>query len=247
MNRIKKYLLAVFLLAISSTLLLSQEKNRVNQGQYWLSYTINKKISPKWNTKISIADRRYFVNNRNHMFYILGDATFKLNKSLSLTGGFMYFNLHRPSNPHSKIQVTQPEFRPYQKVSYRLKTGAKASLSFGLTIEERIRMRIVDNQRQGEYFTYLRFRNKVYFKYQISKKEARRPLFAYVYDDFMLHYGSTVKGNPFDQNRLGVGMEWKASRNFSLKTEYIYWHQEIANSNTVFDRNIINLSLVQNL
>lgn len=247
MNRIFRQIFALTVLVFLLLPAHGQEKNTVSQGQYWLNYSLNKKISSKISLRVSAEDRRYFVNNRNHMFYVLGDATYKLKNNLSIAAGFMYFNLHRPSDPHSDIAVTQPEFRPYQRLAYSVKMGNRSSLSYGLTVEERIRMKIVNNERQDYYYTYFRFRNKVTFKYRLNSIESNHPLSAYIYDDFMVHMGNGVKGDPFDQNRLGAGLEWGASKNISLKAGYLNWYQQIAGSNTDYKRNIITFAVAQQL
>lgn len=247
MKQLYKYLLTLPILLLIFFPTHSQEQNKVNQGQYWLNYSIGTNINSNWSVRISTEDRRYFINNRNHMFYVLSDATYKLNKNWSFTGGFMYFNLHRPSDPHAEINVVQTEFRPYQRAAYKIKASKKSSFSFALTLEERIRMEIQNNERTNNYFTYLRFRNKLSFKYQVSSLDSTHPLSIYVYDDFMVHYGNAVKGDPFDQNRLAAGFEWKASKSVVLKSGYLRWYQQIANSATVYNRNIITFAVAQRL
>lgn len=247
MKQIYKYLLTLPIIIFLAFPTHSQEQNVVDQGLYWLNYSIGTKINNKWDAKVTIADRRYFVNNRNHMFLIFGDATYKLNKNWSVAGGFMYFNLYRPSDPHSEVSVTQPEFRPYQRLTYKLKTGKKTTFTNRFTLEERIRMDIVDDKQTNDYRAYLRFRNRVGFSYQISGIESQHPLSIYVDDEYMIHVGNTVRGSLFDQNRLGAGLSWKAAKNLTLSSGYIYWYQRIPNSTTEFRRNIINFAVSQRI
>jgi hypothetical protein len=168
-----------------------------------------------------------------------------VNKRLSLTGGLMYFELNLPSDPHQKIVVKQPEYRPFQKISFNVYSGAIGSVLFSISMEERIRKKIENNEQQDFYNAYVRFRNKLQYKRQLSSPSATHPLSAYIYDEFMIHFGSTVKGSPFDQNRFSVGLEWKASPHTTLRSGYLNWYQEIAGSTTVFERNIITLSVAQ--
>jgi hypothetical protein len=242
---IQKAFFIIFTFVVLSPLA-AQERNLVNQGQYWLSYTLTKKIDDNWSAKINTEDRRYIINNRDHMFYILGDVNYKLNKNWSLGGGFMYFNLNLPSNPHVDIKVKQPEYRPYQRVAYGFNVN-KTNVSLSLTVEERIRMRIVASQQMDDYITQVRFRNKVLVKRKLSNEEAQHPISLFVSDDYMLQAGKTVKGQPFDQNRFSVGLEYKAMPKLTLRGGYMNWYQEIANSTTVFDRNIMMFGIVQSL
>ncbi len=223
----------------------SQEKNLVNQGQYWFGYSLSKKINEDWSVKVSTEDRRYFINNRNHMFYVQGDVSYKVNDKLSFTTGLMFFQLNRPSDPHIETIVNQPEFRPFQKISLKLASNPKQSVIYSLSLEERFRMHIANNEQQDYYNMYFRFRNKLQYKRRLSAPSASHPISAFVYDDFMIHLGSTVKGSPFDQNRFAFGLEWKASSHTTLRTGYLNWYQEIAGSTTVFERNIVTFSMAQ--
>ncbi len=227
--------------------LAAQERNVVNQNQYWLGYTLSKKINNHWSARISTEDRRFVVNNRNHMFYVLADATYKTDGNWSFAVGMMYFTLDLPSDPHVDKKVTRVEYRPYQRVAYGWKVTPKTSLALSVTLEERMRMTIKDNEQTNEYKLTPRFRNKIAVKHTLTNAEAKRPLSLYAYNDFMFQVGSTVGGDNFDQNRFSVGVEYKVLPKLAVKVGYLNWYQEIAQSTTVFERNIITVGVSQTL
>lgn len=225
--------------------LAAQEKQISHQSQYWLSYTLGTKINDHWSARISTEDRRFFINNRNHMFYVLTDATYKVNKKWSLTAGMMYFSLDLPSNPHVEMKVRSLEFRPYQRVAYGWKLFPKTNMTASVTLEERFRMTIVAGEQTNDYKLTPRFRNKIAVKHQLSNAEATKPVSLYAYNDFMFQVGSVVGADIFDQNRFSVGLEYKILPHITIKGGYLHWYQEIAQSSTVFERHIVTFGISQ--
>ena len=227
--------------------LTAQEKVVSNQTQYWLSYTLTKKIDNRWSVRVSTEDRRFFVNNRNHMFYVLSDVTYKTNKNWSFAAGMMYFSLDLPSNPHRDMSVRRIEYRPYQRVAHVWRLSAKTVISASVTLEERIRMTIESGEQTNEYKLTPRFRSKIAVKHRLSNATSTKPLSVYAYNDFMFQTGSTVGGDHFDQNRFGFGLEYKIFPKLAIKVGYLNWYQEIANSTTVYKRNIATFGVSQSL
>ena len=246
MRGFAQYVILIFSL-IAVAPLTAQEKNVSRQGQYWLSYTLGKKINHHWSARVSTEDRRFFVNNRNHMFYVLADATYNTEGNWSFAAGIMYFTLDLPSDPHVDKKVKRIEYRPYQRMAYGGKVAPKTSLTLSITMEERMRMTIAGGEQTNAYKLTPRFRNKIALKHTLTNAESKRPIALYAYNDFMFQVGSTVGGDYFDQNRLAVGLEYKILPKVTIKGGYLNWYQEIAKSTKVYERNIITFGISQTL
>lgn len=239
------FILILILIAVAP--LTAQEKNVSRQGQYWLSYTLSKKFNNHWSARVATEDRRFVINNRNHMFYVLADATYKTDGHWSFAAGMMYFLLDLPSDPHVDTKVTRVEYRPYQRVAYGWKLAPKTTLALSVTMEERFRMTLKDGAQTNEYKLTPRFRNKIAVKHTLSNAESIRPVALYAYNDFMFQVGSTVGADHFDQNRFAVGLEYKVLPKITIKGGYLNWYQEIAQSTTVFERSILTFGISQSL
>ncbi|MEP1892434.1 MAG: DUF2490 domain-containing protein, partial [Cyclobacteriaceae bacterium] len=177
----------------------SQQKNVVHQDLFWTGYSLSKKVNDDWSVNMKVEDRRYFKNLRPHQQYIALEGAYRFNEKLTLTSGVLYFETIFPGNPKADIKERQPEFRPYQKFAFNTSVAPRTSFQYAFTAEERIRKSVNGSEFGDHYNAYTRLRNKFVIKRKLTREEANIPVSAFLFDDFLIHFGKTVKGSWFDQ------------------------------------------------
>lgn len=225
----------------------SQQKNIVHQDLFWTGYSLSKKVNDDWSVNMKVEDRRFFKNLRPHQQFIAVEGTGKLNDKFALTSGLLYFETIFPGNPKADFKERQPEFRPYQKIAFKTAITPLTSFQYAFTVEERIRKSVNGGELGDHYNAYTRLRNKFVVKRQLTGEGAGIPVSAFVFDDYLIHFGKTVKGSWFDQNRVGFGLDYEVLSNLTISNSYFIWYQKIPEAETYVQRNIFTIALAQRL
>jgi len=63
----------------------------------------------------------------------------------------------------------------------------------------------------------------------------------------MLNFGKKVTYNIFDQNRVGVALQYAPIKQIGIEVGYINWFQQRASGDKFFDRNIFRLGIVHHI
>ncbi|MEP4534376.1 MAG: DUF2490 domain-containing protein [Cyclobacteriaceae bacterium] len=225
----------------------AQQKNVVHQDLFWTGYSLSKKVNDAWSVNMKVEDRRFFKNLRPHQQYIALEGARKVNDKFALTSGLLYFETIFPGNPSSDFKERQPEFRPYQKVAFKTAIAPQMNFQYTFTAEERIRKSVNGTELGDHYNAYTRLRNKFVIKRKLTHEGASIPVSAFVFDDYLIHFGKTVKGSWFDQNRIGLGLDYDVLSNLTISNSYFIWYQKIPGAETYIQRNIFTIALAQRL
>ena len=66
------------------------------------------------------------------------------------------------------------------------------------------------------------------------------------YDEILLNINQQ-KNNIFDQNRIGLGVQYKPKENYALEIGYINWFQPMNSTTEYYNRHIIRITLLHYL
>lgn len=162
---------------------------------------------------------------------------YKINKHISLTGGFAFFKNAQYAN---KELLLKNEWRPWQEFSYQAKLH-KINFAQRLRTEQRFLQQVVNNEKTNDYQYIFRLRYRLEF--QIPFEENKIIFLA----------GNEVLVNPqylnnsmfFDQNRTFAGVNFRINSNSSLQFQYLKILQWHSNTSVLDDQNIIRINLLQ--
>ena len=232
------------------TWILSAQINTTVQDLYWVKYGAKTSISEDWKVSLSAEDRRYVKYNRQHMWLFTAGVSRKVSESWTLGGGLTKWTILMPSDPDSKFHVTQEEWRPFIFATHKKTVTPKLDLSQRINVEQRFRENVSTNPLNGApviesgYYTYTRLRllGNVTFK---LAEEAKIPVSATVYNEFMIHFGDDSLSDLFDQNRLGAYFTFDILKSTSLAIGYTNWFQRRANEGDFFLRHIAMFYVTQ--
>ncbi|RED96997.1 uncharacterized protein DUF2490 [Marinoscillum furvescens DSM 4134] len=220
-----------------------------HQDLYWLKYRAQIGLKNNWTLGASIEDRRYFKNNRQHMWLYTIDATRKLTNGWAVGVGFLRWTINVPSDPEADVEVTSGEWRPHVFAKQSQQWSDRLTFQTRILIENRIRQKMTQDatgnpQVADGYYAYIRPRFKWQLAYRITNAEAALPVSAYVSNEVMVHFGDQRLPNLYDQNRIGAGLSFEVTQKLGASLGYIHWYQQQA-ENTYVQRDIFNLYLTQ--
>ncbi len=244
MYKIYRYTGLVAFVTIRLTTPLQAQKQITHQSQYWIRYYGKYQLFPKSEINLEIDDRRFFKNNRQ-ADWVLPRVTVnrKLGAGWSAGVGFTYFNSSNPADPSKPIDVTVPELRPHEELSYRQPIK-------NLIISHRFRLeeRWVHNSSSAElangYKLSGRFRYQLELQYPLIKKETvAGTLSLKASDEIFLNLGHSIVNNTFDQNRLYVALNYGISCSFQVELGYMDYFQEKSSGMQYYQLNIARLTI----
>lgn len=233
----KKYGILIVLILFSYQL--KAQKNTEHQDLLWTRYFFKLKVNDKWSPFFDVEERIFMFPFRQHHFIPSTGANYKLNKSFSLTASMMYFEMVLPQNPNAVEREIFKELRPQVAINYRHSIDKHWSFLNRFKLEWRYKNR--PSETTYSFANYrLRMRMGVNYKFN-SHWDAK------ILEEILINAGENINNNVFDQNRLSAGLNYNFNSNFSLETGYMYWYQQKASGVDFFSRNIVYLSLKQNL
>ncbi len=181
-----------------------------HQHGYWFRYYNQFTINPKWIWHNEIDERRLLNPDRQAQFFIHSHIHYVPSGKFDVGIGFNY------NESKSKTNLTVPEWRPWQEISYNASQRSKVKLSFRYRLDERFIHQSSANQLEEGYRFVLRHRIRTQVLYRIGTKEQ---FTVRVSDEIMLNTSPTA--DTFDQNRIYAGVEVKLSKSLSVETGYL--------------------------
>ncbi len=218
-------MIAITVIFIAHTAVNGQtEKNVTTQRLIWLGYNNKFRITNKWTLVTEIEDRRYAFPDRQNE-WILPRVTIlhDLGSGWNAGIGFAHFRQSSPDNPESDISFARPELRPHLEANYSQKlAGGKLSLDHRYKIEERFIHRTSSAGLEPGYTFNARLRYKIQLSWPLIKKESGSgTLLAKAYDEFMVNFGKHILYNSFDQNRLGVALNYGLRKDLQFQVDFV--------------------------
>jgi hypothetical protein len=223
----KKLLLTVMLLA---TLLITEpvrgqsEKNVTTQRLIWLGYNNKFRITNKWTIVTEIEDRRYAFPDRQSEWIFPRVAILReLGSGWNAGIGFAHFRQSSPDNAESYISFVRPELRPHLELNYSQKPGAgKFSIDHRFKIEERFIHKSSSAGLEDGYSANVRIRYRIQLSYALIRKESGSgTLTAKAYNEFMVNFGKNILYNSFDQNRLGIALNYGLRKSLQFQADFV--------------------------
>ncbi len=193
------------------------QKNPENSLGVWYMYGGSFELSDKWKLK-SLAHFRMFdlTNDLQQYLYRVG-ANYKINKTLSVTGGYAYLNTDATFDVDGG---NEDEHRLYEDFNIKHKASK-------LGFDHRFRLEHRFFERDTQHW----IRYQLGLSYPLSKT-----LSAFVFDEIFFNF----QGDTYAQNWIGGGLTFKASDHIKLKAGYM----NISNNNISLNR--IQLGIIFN-
>ena len=204
-----KKLLIVCILLSSYHFPTQAQSNPESQLGAWYMYGGSHELAASWKLKSLAHFRMFEVADELQQYLFRIGANYKINKHLSLTGGYAYLNTDASYRQHGG---TEDEHRLYEDVLIN-HAIAKLKLAHRIRLEHRFFER--DTQHWIRY--------ELGFSYPLNKRWG-----TYLFDEIFFNF----QGETFAQNWLGGGFTYKLSSTTKFKLGFM----NIATNTASFNR-----------
>lgn len=226
----------ILLLFFSALPFLSNGQEKVTyQWFYWIRYYNVARISDRLALHTEIDNRRYFNPSMQSQFFTHIHLHNRIKPWLDVAAGF---NFNLTKFPTTSLSV--PELRPWQEINLLSSAKSKWQFLFRYRLDERF----IHNNNTVEltdgYHFNLRHRFRVMVSTTLAKFKNKSLLTLKLYNEIMLNTGDVPR--TFDQNRLGVSLEYQFNKRWSIESGYINILQPKSDTE-YYDRNVIRTTL----
>lgn len=204
----KRSLLFAFSFCIISIELLSQVNGSQNLGS-WYMYVGRNQIADKWSIQTDVHLRTYEVASNFQQLLIAPGINYHLKDGRCASLG--YAHMYTESYLKDARLTTASENRCWQAYLMNNQVG-RIHFTHRYMLEERW---ITSNLGVERYLTRARYLIQVAIPLNNAEMKPKTVFFSAI-DDVMLH----IKKNPFDQNRLFVGLGYQVSKALTLQAGY---------------------------
>ncbi|MCX8489705.1 MAG: DUF2490 domain-containing protein [Cyclobacteriaceae bacterium] len=237
--RSQKFKISLFIIFLIGSGNLFAQSNITYQSLYWIRYYNQSQLSSKITFHLELDERRLINPDRQAQFFIHTHLHKKISPALDVAVGFSHVRSNSPKN----TDLVMPEWRFFQEISYTLSKATKTHWQIRYRLDERfIHNRDKDQLVDGFMFV-LRHRFRAQFTWPIKIVEGGQTVSLKISDEIM--FNSTSNANPFDQNRIYIGLEWPLSNKWSAELGYLKLHAATLTAESVLD--IIRLSIYHRL
>ncbi len=230
------------LLLCSTTTLYAQNKEVTQQSIYWTRYYNQLKLNEKLIWHNEFDNRNFFEHNRHFQFIINSILHRKISEHVTLAGGVTY-SLQDGQDANSNTNLTVPEIRPLQEITYSNVLTKKAVLLQRFRIEERFFHKNNGKELLSGYDFNWRFRYRAQCNIKLNKPSAPKKTILKLSDEVMLNLGKRIVYNHFDQNRFYIAVEQEFNKNFSVELGYLKLFQQRSSGYQFYDRDILRFTL----
>ncbi len=214
---------SIFLLALLSTPVQAQTRDRVNQGVEWLGISSVVKLSPRFGVFVDGQFRfARQLENMQHMLRFSLDYNVNSKFSVSPIGYSFIWNYKYGVQP---VTIINNEHRLYQQLQYKHAIG-----KFFFTHRFRTEERFIQNHTvdpEGEYSNFqFRIRHRIWCSRPIGKDkiEPKTWYLAVFYEGFMSWGKLVTFDNKIDQSRLFFGPGYQFNGHVNLQAGPYYQH-----------------------
>ncbi|MFN0047705.1 MAG: DUF2490 domain-containing protein [Cytophagales bacterium] len=228
----KNYKALIGTLLLLANISWGQNRESVYNNVGWFVYLGDHKIKGKWGLHTEYQWRRTnFITNWQQSLARIG-INYDVNPQLMLTIGygqietFSYGELPISRLDNAGNAQSFPEHRIYQDAVFKNNLG-NIEIGHRFRIEERWIGNFYNSNGEQipdkwRYLTRFRYRIRLAYPLQGSTIDPSE-FYLHGYDELFIGAGINVGGNVFDQNRINVGLGFKASG--SMKIEVGYFNQ----------------------
>ena len=136
-----------------------------------------------------------------------------------------------------------PEIRPFQEFNFTAAISKRLSLGQRLRIDERFIHKNNGKALLDGYDFNFRVRFRLQANMIVSKAISMNQTTLKIANELMVNAGSSIALNPFDQNRIYLGIEQNLGKKASVELGYLHWYQQRSSGYQFFKRDIIRLTL----
>lgn len=200
------------------------EKVVKTQRFVWLAYINKIRLSARWSLSTELEDRRYaFPDRQSELILPRVTLTREVGSGWNAGVGVAHFQQSSPDNPETDIDYVRPEIRPHQELNYSHPLGARRlTLAHRYRLEERFIHKASQEGLEDGYSFNFRMGYRVQVAFPLTRKDSgRRPLVARAYDELMINLGKSIVQNSFDQNRLGVALNYELKKNIQFQVDFV--------------------------
>lgn len=239
-----KALLLAAVALVASAGFATAQKQVTHQSLYFVRYYGKYAFSPDWGATLEVEDRRFFHDSRNLNWVLPRVAvTHALGGGWTAALGFTYYLSENPADPDKPIDVTVPELRPHEELSYNQRLG-KLTLNHRYRLEERFTRKTDGNELASGYEFHFRMRYQLQLQYPLNKTSG--PAGAWnvkAADEVMFNFGHSIVRNSFDQNRVYIALNYGISKSVQAELGYLKWFQERSSGDQYYSRDIARLTI----
>ncbi len=242
MKPISLYLVfAIVMFLLGST---ASQAQVTTQNLMWNRFDITTKLPHKLKVSLEVNERYYVTPVAQHQLVLRSNVFYDLKHHWTAFTGYTYF-LQSPNDPEATENLIVPEHRLQHGFINHLDYG-RIALVQRYQIEERF-FRNVENGElaEGHRFVF-RFRYRIFVDIKLRDKDktkAKGDVVLRIGDEIHLAAGQSVKGQPFDQNRVMGFMQYYITNNLSVDVGYINWYQQRNVNQDFFNRHIITTGI----
>lgn len=209
-----KLYLKIIAFFIGITSLFSQSRDNYNM---WYQYLLNSKLNDKMSLTALSQYRSFDLAYDSRLFLVSAYVDYKVTSNISPAAGFMIVLLDSYDKDNNKKE--RVEKRPFQQITMNDKIG-RTSLSHRFRVEERF----ISNPNTF----IMRLRYLASFKIPLNKADAKQTLYGIVKDEIRMQM---TKDDPFDSNRITVGLGINVSKQSAIEIGFINQMEERKTSN----------------
>jgi lipopolysaccharide assembly outer membrane protein LptD (OstA) len=242
MNRLIKLL---FAFTITLLVLIGQANAQVNtQYLLWNRVEVSAKLPHKFKLSAEVQERYYLSTIAQHQLLLRAIASYDLKNNWSVFTGYTYF-LQSPNDPEATPRLMVPEHRMMNGFLYTQKINDRLSLNHRYQFEERFFRNSANGELTDGYRFVFRTRYRIILDIKITKKEeAKGTLLLRISDELHLQAGQSVKGQPFDQNRISASLQYNITNNIAIDAGYTNWYQQRSGNKGFYNRHIFMASVL---
>ncbi len=243
----KKKLLLFVLFSLHFITIIAQNGRIVqDEEQVWTAYFNQSRLTNKWGVWLDahLRTTEHYVKEPSKAMIRLG-AMYYINDDLKFTNGYAFIN-HFPEEGHAN--VSQPEHRIWHQLQLHTKYGKVRTMQW-IRLEERFRRKIKSDNELAEGYRFdERIRANMLINIPLSKKGiAPKTFSAILNDEIFVNLSKNNVNNPFDQNRLFLGLAYNFTAHSNLQFGYMNIYQQLSAGNKYRNINAIRVFFFQNL
>lgn len=228
-----KSLLSLCMLSLAFTSH-AQVKTKDHQQLLWYRYDLKYDLADKWKGQFEIENRQYWFPWRQHQLLIRTSADRSLAASSAIGGGFCYFLQASPQEPDVKAYADYIELRPHLWLKHKDKISDQFWLKHRLMNELRF---FEDGQGKFPY-SNMRLRYQLTAVYKLNSKVKFN-----AFNEIHMNMAKSIVLNTFDQNRLGLGLNYSINKNVAVELNYFKWYQQLRTGVDFVMRDITRLTI----
>lgn len=215
------WIVFTFLLFPFSTGIAQLPPKQVNhQIQFWTSLNTTARISEKWSVIADIHIRRNNFIKDPSFYLIRGAGQYAIKPNFTVAAGYAHMWI-APSRADWQAFVN--ENRLYQQAIFVTAIG-NVNLVQRIRNEQRWQQIIVNDKPSGKWRFTDRVRYLISATIPLSKNNyIPKPVIS---NELLVHFGKPVWYNPFDQNRLFIGIRQQITKPLSFDIGYMNVYQQ---------------------